>query len=32
VAWDASDPIHADMARREGVWVIRKGRLLEPAA
>jgi hypothetical protein len=32
VAWDASDLIPADMARREGVWVIRKGRLLEPAA
>ena len=27
VACDASDPIPADMARREGVWVIRKGRL-----
>jgi hypothetical protein len=32
VACDAIDPIPAEMARREGVWVIRKGRLLEPAA
>jgi hypothetical protein len=32
VACEAIDPIPAEMARREGVWVIRKGRLLEPAA
>jgi DNA repair exonuclease SbcCD ATPase subunit len=32
VACDAIDAIPAQMARREGVWVILKGRLLEPAA
>jgi hypothetical protein len=32
VACDQINPIPAEMARRDGVWVIRKGRLLEPAA
>jgi hypothetical protein len=32
VACDAIGPIPAEMARREGVWVILVGRLLEPAA
>jgi hypothetical protein len=32
VACDAIGAIPAEMARREGVWVILRGRLLEPAA
>ncbi len=32
VACDQINPIPAGIARREGVWVIHKGRLLEPAA
>lgn len=27
MAWDAINPIPAERARREGVWVIRKGSL-----
>jgi cell division protein FtsL len=32
VACDAISPISAELARREGVWVIVKGRLVTPAA
>ena len=32
VACDAISPISAELARREGVWVIVKGRLITPAA
>lgn len=32
VACDQINPIPSEIARREGVWVIHKGRLLEPAA
>jgi hypothetical protein len=32
VACDQINPIPAEIARREGVWVIHKGWLLEPVA
>jgi hypothetical protein len=32
VACDAIAPISAELARREGVWIIVEGRLLTPAA
>jgi hypothetical protein len=32
VACDAIAPVSAELASREGVWVIREGRLLTPAA
>jgi hypothetical protein len=32
VACDAISPVSAEVARREGVWIILGGRLLTPAA